>query len=723
MAGSFDIFRQNQRAALAALAILAMLAFFVLPPFLQMSQSIGGADPVVVSWQGGDLHESGLMRAVTTRKVMNQFLAAAYAAAGQDPARLAMVADEKQVFDDLLLAREAEANGVVVSNAAINDFLAEWTLNAVSADQLKEILAQLGGRVGVSRREVFESLRTVLMARRMEMLLANGVRFESSPPGWRWDYFRRLEQSATVEVVPIVVEKYMDKVRLPSTADLQALFERHKDELPAARNSTPGFREPHRIGYEFLAARSDAFMEEAKQAVTDEQIAAFYEERKAALYRAKPAATDAATAEPAAKPEADAKPAAGSKPETEPAPQRQDVEKSDAADKDAPEAEGTDGAAAPRRTAVHTVAFRQPAPPADSATPAAGDARKDDEKKADEQKDEAKQEGEKKDDEKPEFEPLEKVKDDIRQRLAREAVEKRINGAFEKVQAAVLRYAEDLALWEVSKGSSAAAAPKQPDIKAIAAENGLETGSSGLVNESEAVAAGGIGSSFEIVMSPQFGVRQQTWVSMLFAPAVQLRQPVTSRGVDGIRYLSWKTEDQPEFTPSFETARKDVERIWRIIEARPLARKRAEELAREADAGDKPLADVVKDHDGLESATVGPFSWLTRGTAPFGSQPVLSQPDGVAMPGEEFMQAVFALEPGRSGVAFNEPQTVCYCIRVSAFDPEDTVLKERFVAASSDPRRLAAVAGQDIRDVFGRWMRELETRNRVSWKRPPRQGD
>ncbi|NBW88007.1 MAG: hypothetical protein EBR23_14570, partial [Planctomycetia bacterium] len=379
--------------------------------------------------------------------------------------------------------------------------------NAVSADQLKEILAQLGGRVGVSRREVFESLRTVLMARRMEMLLANGVRFESSPPGWRWDYFRRLEQSATVEVVPIVVEKYMDKVRLPSTADLQALFERHKDELPAARNSTPGFREPHRIGYEFLAARSDAFMEEAKQAVTDEQIAAFYEERKAALYRAKPAATDAATAEPAAKPEADAKPAAGSKPETEPAPQRQDVEKSDAADKDAPEAEGTDGAAAPRRTAVHTVAFRQPAPPADSATPAAGDARKDDEKKADEQKDEAKQEGEKKDDEKPEFEPLEKVKDDIRQRLAREAVEKRINGAFEKVQAAVLRYAEDLALWEVSKGSSAAAAPKQPDIKAIAAENGLETGSSGLVNESEAVAAGGIGSSFEIVMSPQFGVR------------------------------------------------------------------------------------------------------------------------------------------------------------------------------------------------------------------------
>ena len=725
MAGSFDIFRQNQRAALAALAILAMLAFFVLPPILQMGQGIGMADPVAVSWQGGELHESGLMRAVTARKVMNQFLAEAYAAAGQDPSRLSMVADEKQVFDDLLLAREAEANGVVVSNDAINDFLADWTLNAVSADQFKEILGRLGGRVGVSRREVFESLRTVLMARRMEMLLASGVRFESTPPGWRWDYFRRLEQSATAEVVPVVVEKYVDEVRAPSDADLRSLFERHKDELPAARSPTPGFREPHRIGYEFLAAKPDAFIDEAKQAVTDEQIAAFYEERKAALYRAKPAATDAPAPGSAAKPESEAKPDAATESGT-PDGERKEADKADT--KDAEEAARKDGAAAPRRTPVQTVAFRQPAPPAEGAAPATdapqgNDGQKDGATKQDETKQDETKQDDTKEEAKVEFEPLEKVKDDIRQRLAREAVEKRINGAFEKVQAAVLRYAEDLALWEVSKGSPGSIAPKQLDIKAIAAENSLEAGSSGLVNESEAVAAGGIGSSFEIVMSPQFGVRQQNWVSMLFAPAVQVRQPVTSRGVDGTRYLSWKTEDQPEFTPSFETARKDVERAWRIMEARPLARKRAEELAREAGAGDKPLAEVAKDRDGLEAIAIGPFSWLTRGTAPFGSQPVLSQPDGVAMPGEEFMQAMFALEPGRSGVAFNEPQTVCYCIRLSAFDPDDAVLKERFVAASSDPRRLAAVAGQDMRDVFVRWMQELETRKRVSWKRPPRLGD
>ena len=51
MAGSFQIFRRYQKAALAGLAIMAMLAFFVLPPVLQMGSAGGpAADTVVVKW-------------------------------------------------------------------------------------------------------------------------------------------------------------------------------------------------------------------------------------------------------------------------------------------------------------------------------------------------------------------------------------------------------------------------------------------------------------------------------------------------------------------------------------------------------------------------------------------------------------------------------------------------------------------------------------------------
>ena len=36
MVGSFEFFRKYQRSLLVFVAIFAMLAFFVLPPFLQM---------------------------------------------------------------------------------------------------------------------------------------------------------------------------------------------------------------------------------------------------------------------------------------------------------------------------------------------------------------------------------------------------------------------------------------------------------------------------------------------------------------------------------------------------------------------------------------------------------------------------------------------------------------------------------------------------------------
>ena len=225
MAGSFGIFRQYEKTALAGLAIMAMLAFFVLPPILQMGAGAGGSDPLVVAWTGGGLRESGLQRAVIMRKVMNQFLVETMAAAGQDPSRMRLTDDEKDVVDTLLLAKEAEANGIVVSNTAINQFLSEWTNDLVRPDQFDEIVSRIGGRMGILQQDVFEALRTVLMARRMETLLLGGVGFEGTTPGMRWDYYRRLEQGATIEAVPVVVETFIDKLPEPSEATLRSFYD------------------------------------------------------------------------------------------------------------------------------------------------------------------------------------------------------------------------------------------------------------------------------------------------------------------------------------------------------------------------------------------------------------------------------------------------------------------------------------------------------------------
>jgi hypothetical protein len=725
MAGSFGVFRQYEKAALAALAIMAMLAFFVLPPILQMGGGgSGGPDPMVVSWTGGGLRESGVQRAVIMRKVMNQFLVATMAASGQDPSRMRLADDEKDVVDTLLLAREAEANGIVISNSAINQFLAEWTNDLVPPRDFDAIVAGIGGRMGISQEDVFEALRTVLMARRMETLLLGGVGFEAAPPGLRWDYYRRLEQGATIEAVPVVVEKFVDQLPEPAEPVLRAFFDAHRDELPAARSPAPGFRQPHRARYDYVVAKAGVFRDEEEKKITAEQITAFYEDRKASLFRVKPVETQEIGA---AKPESEATDAADGKEDATKPPVEAPADAPE--DKPAAAPAGAKDGSHMTRVAARQVAFRQPSSAtAEAPKPATGEAVKDAAAPAAPNPvasgtatPAATPAGTATTDapaQQAEFEPLDKVRDDIVKRLTDEAVDKRISAIFDAVKTDVAKYGESLALWQVA-GDGAGPAPSPPDVKKIAEIQGLEGGTSDLLNATQAFAAGGIGGSFEFAASRELGMRQQRWIDTIFGGGSQMLQAVTSRDIDGNRYVSWKTEDQPEFTPSFQSAREDVLRAWRIVEARPLARKAAEELVADAKEG-KTLEAVAASRGGLEVEKVGPFSWLTRGTAPFGSAPELSQPDGLAMPGEELMQAVFALEPGQSTVAFNEPKTVCYAIRLGSFEPDEAQLKELFIAAVKDPRRLAAVAEDDTRQVYDRWLESIEKRHAVSWKREPR---
>jgi hypothetical protein len=103
-----------------------------------------------------------------------------------------------------------------------------------------------------------------------------------------------------------------------------------------------------------------------------------------------------------------------------------------------------------------------------------------------------------------------------------------------------------------------------------------------------------------------------------------------------------------------------------------------------------------------------------------GGEPELSQPEGLSMPGDEFMRAVFALEPGGVAVAFNEPRTVCYVIRLAELDPPSAALKEKFLEARADRRRIGMVAERETSQAFRGLLESMEKRNRLEWKRPPR---
>jgi hypothetical protein len=750
MAGHFHVFRRYQKAALAGLAIMAMLAFFVLPPLLQMGgAAVGPNDSVVVRWNGGSLKESDLERVTRVRRALNQFLMALrVAATGDQRMQAPLRDDEKGVVDTILMAREAEANGIVVSDPIVNDFLGLWTGDRVTPEEMQGVIADLRSRAGVTESDLFDALRDVILGERLQALFLRGAGFMSTPPGWRWDAFRKLEQSATVEVVPVVVESLASEVPEPSTAALEKLYAQYANDLPRARSTTPGFREPARARYDALVAPADLFVAEAEAAVTEDEIAKFYEENKEAMFQKvaeppaeeKPAKDEDAPAEDADKAlESTGEAAkAGKDEQPKPADAESPAKKGEpAAQPDEPVKAGEkDGAANGRRNVIRQVAFQK-----EDAEPAslAADAQAVDDPETTITEKGAVEPGETSEksteapaeplaspaEEKPsdaaapkkpvEFEPLDKVKDDIRKRLARQAADKKISEIFSAVTAKIAKYSDDLEL-ALGLGEKV---PSAPDIKKIAAEHGLEAVRSEFVTASEAAASEGVGRSFQFAFSERFGVQQQRWADLVLTPAAPRFRPVTTRDIAGAQYLSWKTEDRPEFTPPFTEIKPEVERVWKLLEARPLAKKRAQEIA--SAAKDKSLAAAIKDREGLAAASVGPFTWLTRGTAPFGSGPVLSDPDGIEMAGEAFMQAVFALEPGQTTEAFNEPETVCYAIRLVSYEPDDATLQGRFRDATTDPRRLASLAEGETREVYERWLADIERKSGVTWLRSPRQ--
>jgi len=122
----------------------------------------------------------------------------------------------------------------------------------------------------------------------------------------------------------------------------------------------------------------------------------------------------------------------------------------------------------------------------------------------------------------------------------------------------------------------------------------------------------------------------------------------------------------------------------------------------------------------MKAMPIGPFSWLTEGMMGAGGGPTLSQPEGISMPGDEFMRAVFALESGRTTVAFNEPRTVCYVLRLVSQEPPTAELQEKFLAGRNDRQKIGMVAQQQASQTFRSLIEGMEKRYRLDWKRQPR---
>jgi hypothetical protein len=551
------------------------------------------------------------------------------------------------------------------------------------------------------------------------------------------------------------VENLATSVELPNKSKLKAYFDTFKNDLPSAMSPNPGFKEPHRIQYASLMADQKKFEAAAGKTITDRDIEEFYEKNKETRFREAPSAPPV-TKEPAtvssderrketpsmdSTKEKDSQdvsdaPVKAAQETDENAPKEsKDAKESESKikEKEAAQPADSDSSSRSHKSLVRTVTFQvekeessdadssknvkqQPAekPTAESENETTGSVEEKPKPTEKEGEDSA-------DSEKPEmtFQPLDKVADQIRQEISRQRATETIDAIFSALAADLNAYAEDRALW-IARGKDGDKEPSSPNVGKIAEKQDLVAVESDWTTVAEAAGGGGIGSSFEFVPDPssRFGIRQQRWLETMFGDGTITLRPVTSRDAEGNRYFSWKQGDKEERVPTFAEARSNVEKAWRIVEARPIAVKEAAALVDKT--GGKSFKEALSESEFEQVKEIGPFTWLTQGDVGVNGAPVLSSPEGLVMPGNKMMQKIFSVAKGQSVTTFNEPQTICYVIRLLEYKPADEELQKRFEGVLGDQRRLSMVAQTAFAEVFMDWIASLEKDLELTWNRDPR---
>ena len=782
MASPFSYFRKHMKAMLALLTVLVMGGFIVLPILMKTMDGGGGsrANSVVVSTDRyGSLRESDISWLQRDRSDVQTFLRQVAARVTPDPRYAGMTAaagfmrsigspDEESVVNTWLLARHAEDLGLVVTDQAVEAFLQQLVEGKLDGEEIETILNGLD----ISVDTLYRMLRHELLAYHTQRLFQASM--GGSTPAERWDYYQRLNRKIAIAAVEFPVEKFVSEVPDPDDRTLKELFEKHKNEEPDPSSPDPGFRVPPKIEIEYFKADYEHLVERAE--ISESEIRQYYEEHKAEMFKrdklpSLDSETDAGETrsmsvpaldegveslpglweggkyalplepkpEPQATPETNQEPAPADqtkKPAPEETPPAKESPATEPSGPEMPAANENKPKAAPESNSPDDSSGLQPnspfrlvsyaqeeasqRPPAEKTpeeTPA-GAMDAPDAESIGEVVDSIV--GEQTPAEESEYEPLEKVEDQIKRTLAIEKLQEKLTALQGKMSAYRTKRIPYEAGTEAEK-------PEDLNFPELAAENGLAAYKTELIPAYEARARD-IGKS-TIDGSLDFE-------TAAFQTIAEWR-PVTSQDDEGNYYLFWiqaKTEGR---VPKFDDQgiREQVEKTWKMREARVPATKEAERLVAEAlKAGSKKsLKEIFPDRTVIETE---PFSWMTYGAYPMWmaqappsvSDIKLKTPEGatepetgdaIVAPGNRFMRDVSVLDEGQIGVATNQPETAVYVVRVTDVSPLKEILWQMFLA--DDYRRYSMVSIDDRVELQQAWRDAIKASAGFEWSgREPR---
>jgi peptidyl-prolyl cis-trans isomerase D len=269
----FEVFRRHQRKLLAIFAILAMFGFVVsdsLPKLLNSGNA--GRDQLVVNLFGKPIYRSALNELIEQRSLANMFVSQLNPYVGPRPFGATR---DRDVVDALILQREADRLGLPAGSEMGKEYLKQITGGAMNRDLFEMLLARLNNRV--SGDQLLADIANQVRLAHVRQLL-------SAPLVTPYDVFqayRDQNERVAAKLVEIPVEKFLGKVPEPTPEEIASLYEKYKDVLPDPARETPGFKVPRQIQLEILSIDGNALSRGINDRLTDAELRASYESRKA----------------------------------------------------------------------------------------------------------------------------------------------------------------------------------------------------------------------------------------------------------------------------------------------------------------------------------------------------------------------------------------------------------------------------------------------------------
>lgn len=701
MASPLNWFRRNAIWIMVPVGIFCMAFFGLGAVFEQFTSDIrqGGTreNPVLASWKNGEFTRDQISEFTKRHFGTARFLGGLerHGRAEREDEFVRLVSPispirdgqqdyvDEQIISRHLMAEKAKEEGLLISDAMIDDYLAMSAGGAEVTPQLMKAINRdvNGGRVPMAA--IRRQLEVELLNQKMMLLSMAGLpRVPNLTESV--EHFGKTARKIECEVIPVSVSDFVDDSLTPTQSELRAIYEEGKLEFKDPSGQLPGFKTQRRMKMQYFAGNFESFLVKASASLTDKEIQAQYDElveQESDLVMEiipddqpeTPAVDPAGDTESAPTGDADSDDPAPI-PSTE-TPDNSINVRSSASFKFvsmvAQEGEPVVGEPVVGEPVMQDPAVTEPVttePVVEGSMPVTEGAAVTEAKEADAPK--SVEEGgladmlESADEEDADVigpllgdeeekvlkraKPLKDVASLIRRQLKGREATDAMRIALITAETEVETYNQQLLLWDEGKNTDKPK-PAAPDFQAIADQNGLRLGETDLMDNEQL-------RENELGKTMNFNQRSVDLLAdMIFDRfnTTDVYSPTTYN--DGTKaFVYWPIEMRETEIPKLEDCKEEITNFYRQQKAFEKAKEAAAAIAAKASV-DKKLTAIDPD----KAAPTGEFSWFQVR----GRRTVFSQPIGVELPGEEFMETAFSLKEGEAGVAANRRRDIIYVVQ------------------------------------------------------------